>query len=117
MTLRPTVSLLVCVAAAGIAVGALTLDPGTGAAPAGGASGTLTIRDFAFSAASAAPGASVTVTNADGAPHTVTAPDGAFDTGTVDPGDTTAIRAPSAPGTYPFSCAIHPSMTGTLTVG
>ena len=135
-----TASLVVCVAAAGIAVGALALEPGgdptpaaqsaptspapaaspygdagaTAAAPSGT---TLEISDFAFSASAAGPGAAVAVSNRDGFPHTVTADDGSFDSGTVDAGATGGFVAPSAPGTYPFHCEIHPQMNGTLTVG
>jgi plastocyanin len=144
-----TGSLVVCVAAAGIAVGALALEPGgdpapaappapaTEPAPTAGAPGaspygdagaqtpapaataaaTVDISDFAFSATAAAPGATVAVSNGDGFPHTVTADDGSFQSGTVDAGATGAFVAPSAPGTHPFHCEIHPQMTGTLTVG
>jgi hypothetical protein len=41
MKLRPTGSLLVCVTAAGIAVGALTLEPATSDPPAGAVPVTL----------------------------------------------------------------------------
>ena len=139
-----TGSLLVCVAAAGIAVGALALEPGgtpapaapaSGPAPAptpaspygaGGAAGTqpgqaagatVEIADFTFSAPTSSPGASVTVSNRDGAAHTVSADDGSFESGAVNGGATGTFVAPSAPGTYQFHCEIHPQMTGTLTVG
>jgi plastocyanin len=88
----------------------------------GGASGAepatvVTIADFSFSTLSAvAPGSIVNVQNIDSAPHTVTADDGSFDTGTLDSGAAARFTAPSAPGTYTFACAIHPSMTGTLVV-
>jgi plastocyanin len=88
-----------------------------GQAPAGGAAkdANLTIRDFAFGAPlTVAPGAKVAVRNADGAPHTVTG--NAFDTGTVAGGGNASFTAPTAPGSYRFSCQIHPSMTGSLTV-
>ena len=140
-----TGSLVVCVAAAGIAVGALALEPGgdpapttqpatvptqpapgaspygdgttgAGAAPAPAAA-AIEISDFAFSASAAGPGAAVAVSNRDGFPHTVTADSGSFDSGTVDAGATGSFVAPSAPGTYPFHCEIHPQMNGTLTVG
>lgn len=139
-----TGSLVVCVAAAGIAVGALTLQPGTpapaaqpaptGAAPPAAAPGaspygddgatatpsapaTVQISDFTYSAPATAPGSSVGVSNLDGVPHTVTADDGSFQSGTVDGGATGGIVAPAAPGTYSFHCEIHPQMNGTLTVG
>jgi plastocyanin len=139
-----TGSLVACVAAAGVAVGALALEPGGGPAqapasapapppaeqtPAGSPYGqaseaaptpattTVEISDFTFSAPTAGPGASVTVANRDGFPHTVSADDGSFDSGTVDAGATGTFVAPAAPGTYQFHCEIHPQMSGTLTVG
>lgn len=143
MSSRITAPLVVCIAAAGVAVGALVLEPddspapaastpttsagavsgsygtaddaGAGSGPDGGA--TLEIRDFSFSATSVAPGGQVTVDNSDGAPHTVTAEDGAFDSGEVSGGGAATFAAPGEPGTYDFACEIHPDMTGTLTVG
>jgi plastocyanin len=140
-----TGSLVVCVAAAGVAVGALALEPGgtpsaapaapagqtaptqaPAASPYGGSSAggtgapagsTVEISNFTFSAPPAAPGATVTVANRDGVPHTVSADDSSFDSGNVDAGATGAFVAPSAPGTYQFHCEIHPQMNGTLTVG
>jgi plastocyanin len=136
-----TGSLVVCIAAAGIAVGALTLEAGGTPAPAttpagpaataapGGspygddgattaaATAAVEISNFTFAASAAAPGASVAVSNLDGAPHTVTADDGSFQSGTVDGGATGGFVAPAAPGTYSFHCEIHPQMNGSLTVG
>jgi len=84
---------------------------------AGGGSG-ITISGFAFSEVTAAPGATVTVTNEDAAPHTVTADDeGAFEEVRVDGGSSGELTAPSEPGEYPFHCEIHRNMTGTLVVG
>ena len=84
-------------------------------APADGP--TIQIEGFAFSALDpVAPGTEIAVANLDGAQHTLTADDGSFNTGGLDGGDTIAITAPDAPGTYAFVCNIHPSMTGSLTV-
>jgi plastocyanin len=134
-----TASLVVCVAAAGVAVGALALEPGDSPAPAagtpptsitedggsygaanGGGAGsgaTLAIRDFSFAATSVAPSGLVTVDNGDSAAHTVTAEDGEFDSGEVRGGATSTFQAPDEAGTYEFACEIHPDMTGTITVG
>lgn len=120
-----TASLLVCVAAAGVAIGALTLDAGGGDDGNGGDGGAasdattpqgVVIDDFAFSGATVAPGQTVTVDNRDDAPHTVTAGDGSFDTGTIDAASPGSFVAPTTPGTYQFNCSIHPQMSGTLTV-
>jgi plastocyanin len=147
MTTPITGALVVCVAAAGVAAGALFLqvdDPSTptpaGSTPAptasadnggygssdgGGDAGatadpagaSLEISGFQFGTASVGAGGQVTVANRDSASHTVTANSGEFDTGEVSGGGTSAFVAPSAPGSYEFQCQIHPDMTGTLTVG
>ena len=137
MRLGITATLLTCVAGAGIAVGALTLEPQpapTAAPPAAATSGgnsatgaeggsatnaagaTLEINDFQFSAIRVAPGATVTVVNNDSAPHTATAEDGSFKTDTIPAGAKGSFTAPTETGSYPFFCAIHPRMTGTLIV-
>jgi plastocyanin len=150
MKLPLTATALVCVGAAGIAVGALVLEPAspsaapapvapaavatvppavppggyvttvpgapaTAAPPVAPAAAAAEIRGFAFATSPVAPGATVTVTNRDDAGHTFTAD--AFDTGTIAGGSSATFTAPSAPGSYPIVCEIHPSMTGTLVVG
>ncbi len=58
----------------------------------------------------------ITVSNADSSPHTLTAVDDEFDSSVIDGGGTGQITAPASAGDYEFFCAIHPSMSGTLTV-
>jgi plastocyanin len=87
-------------------------DGGQDSAPA--AAAALTIADFTFSSATVAPGATVTVSNADGVQHTASSSD--FDTGVIDAGAAGTFVAPSAPGTYEFICNIHPTMQGELVV-
>jgi len=80
---------------------------------------TIIIKDFAFQPTSlnASPGAKITVTNQDATPHTVTASGAkAFDTGSIQGGQTTTFTAPTAPGSYPYICSIHPNMHATLIV-
>jgi plastocyanin len=79
---------------------------------------TLVIQNFAFHPAdfTVAPGTTITVINRDGVDHTFTARNHAFDTGDIPPGGTARVRAPFAPGTYPYLCLIHPFMTGVMTV-
>ncbi|HEY8476628.1 MAG TPA: cupredoxin domain-containing protein, partial [Chloroflexota bacterium] len=62
-----------------------------------------------------AVGDTVTWTNADGRRHTVTAVDGSFDSGEVLPGGQWSFT-PDRPGTFPYFCAFHPEMRGTLVV-
>lgn len=81
------------------------------------ADATITIADFAFGTPVTVPvGGTVEVVNADGVAHTWTADDGTFDSGTLSP-DATFTYVADTEGTFAFTCTIHPSMTGTLTVG
>jgi len=61
-------------------------------------------------------GSTVTWTNATGLRHTATSDTGAWTTGNIAPGGTSAAVAFSTAGTFPYHCAIHPSMTGTVIV-
>ena len=58
----------------------------------------------------------MTWVNDDQAPHTATANDGAFDSGTLQPGQSFSFTFTQPGTTYAYYCAIHPSMTGTVTV-
>jgi plastocyanin len=60
-------------------------------------------------------GTTVDWTNDDPFAHTVTADDGAFDSGTMDAGQVFSLTF-DEPGTFDYFCAVHPSMTGTVTV-
>ena len=122
MTKRLTPTLAICCAGFAFACTAAALDLGKDAvyAPAAVAATdgrpTIAIQGFAFSAATAAPGATVEVVNRDGTEHTLTAADGTFDTNVISGGATATFTAPLTPGTYRFLCNIHPSMKGELTV-
>lgn len=78
----------------------------------------MVIKNYLFAPVtlSVPAGATVMVDNQDSSNHTVTAPDGSFDTGNIAGNATGRFTAPSKPGSYPYKCAIHPFMTGTLTV-
>ena len=111
-------------AATPTAASATTAAPATSAtgpatAPATAATATVVvIKNFLFvpEALTVAAGATVTVDNQDGANHTVIANDGSFDTGNIAGRAKGRFTAPSKPGSYPYKCAIHPLMTGTLIV-
>ena len=60
-------------------------------------------------------GARVTFLNDDGRDHTATARDGSFDSGIMKTG-ATFVRTFSTPGTFSYTCLIHPDMTGTVAV-
>ena len=123
MTKTITGSLLVCAGAALFATGALLFNhtsPGASVVTTPAAVGSparVYIAGFAFSSTRVAPGASVTVVNRDDESHTVTSKQGQFDTKAVGGHKTVTFAAPRSPGTYPFVCAIHPSMRGELVVG
>jgi len=82
----------------------------------------VTIQDFSFTPASlkVAQGTSV-VWHYDisGSTHhtsTQNAPLVLWDTGNLTPGQTSAVVPVQAAGTYPYHCAVHPSMTGKVVV-
>lgn len=60
-------------------------------------------------------GDTVTWANGDQISHTATADGGSFDTGTLGNGDSNTVTFSTA-GAFPYHCAIHPAMTGTITV-
>jgi plastocyanin len=85
--------------------------------PAGGTKITISSFKFNPDSLTVAPGQTVTVLNNDSTAHTLTASAGkAFDTGTISPGNSGSFTAPTAPGSYPYTCTIHPFMHGTLIV-
>lgn len=91
----------------------------TSAAPAGGGgeAGTIVAQDFSLTDLTVAPGEEIVLRNDGDATHTATADDGSFDLGEVAGGETSdPVTAPEEPGSYPFHCEIHASMTATLTV-
>ena len=89
------------VAAAGVAA------PGT----------KVSIANFAFAPneIAVAPGATVTWTNDDGAPHGLAYNDGAKGTDLLLPGAAFS-RTYDKPGSFDYACAVHPYMTGKVTV-
>jgi plastocyanin len=75
------------------------------------------IRDFAFKPAtiSARVGQVIAFTNQDSAPHDAGLVHGNCITSVLSKGQAGGLVF-SAPGSYPFHCAIHPQMTGTIEV-
>jgi plastocyanin len=76
------------------------------------------IKDFAFTPASisAKVGDTITWTNNDTTPHTPALDDGTCSTDALSQGAKGSLTF-SAPGTYPYHCAIHPTtMKGTIVV-
>jgi plastocyanin len=77
----------------------------------------VSISDFAFTVPkSVAPGATITVVNADRDAHSVTSEqNGLFDV-VVNGRSQKTFTAPDKPGSYPFFCKFHRYMQGTLVV-
>ena len=53
--------------------------------------------------------------NRDPFPHTATSTAKAFDSGSIPPGGSWSFT-PRKAGSYPYGCAFHPVMKGTITV-
>jgi plastocyanin len=89
----------------------------TKSAKSGSGAKAVEIKDFAFSpsAITVKAGTKVTWTNHDGFDHTVTAEDKSFDSQHVAK-DGTFEQTFQKAGTFKYFCAIHNSMTGTVTV-
>lgn len=78
---------------------------------------SIPIQGFAYRPAeiTVPVGTTITWTNMDSAPHTATADDGSWNTGTLGQGESASITF-DTPGTYPYFCAVHPSMRATVIV-
>ena len=94
-----------------------TPSTATSSGPSTAAAAQITITSFTFKTpAAVTPGQKLTVSNSDAVEHTVTSDDGKSFNVSVAANGTATLNAPSKPGTYPFHCAIHPQMHGTLVV-
>jgi plastocyanin len=101
----------------GVLAGCVSDRPATGPEPPAGGD-AVSIQNFAFEPAnlSVVSGTTVTWTNKDNTQHTVSSDDGhSFDSSAFGQNQTFQFTA-GAPGTYTYTCRIHPFMHGTLTV-
>ena len=117
-TIRPT--LAICMFTGAVAAVGLFAPGGSDddAAATSGRGNTVEIENFDFTASPVLePGAAVEVINLDGVAHTLTSTEQLFSTGTLDPDAGVAITLPVAAGTYAYFCELHPSMTGSFTIG
>jgi len=73
-------------------------------------------QSFSPDAASVKVGQTVSWQNADTITHSIVQDGGGFSTSDIAPGATSAPLAMSAAGTLGYHCAIHPTMTGSLSV-
>jgi plastocyanin len=78
---------------------------------------SIIVKDFMFAPNSLTikAGSSVTWVNKDDEPHTVVSDSGTFRSAALDTDETFSFKF-DKPGTYHFTCSIHPRMVGTITV-
>jgi plastocyanin len=101
-----------------VGVAALCCSATASLADTGSASpAQVVIKDFMFSPKSITvkAGSTVTWVNKDDEPHSVVSDTGQFRSGAVDTDESFAHKF-DKPGTYHFSCSIHPRMVGTIVV-
>jgi plastocyanin len=101
-----------------VAVAALWLAAASTGSSAAAADPTqIAIKDFMFKPTSLTvkAGATVTWANMDDEPHSVVSDTGLFRSGAVDTNETFSFKF-DKPGTYHFTCSIHPRMVGTIVV-
>jgi plastocyanin len=78
---------------------------------------TILVKDFMFNPTplTVKAGATVTWTNRDDEPHNVVSDTGMFKSGGMDTNESFSFKFVK-PGTYHFTCSIHPRMVGTIVV-
>ena len=114
-------ALLAVLALSGLSCGDDDKNP-TNPGGGGGADVTITINgmngsnSYSPSPDTVDVGQTVAWHNADATTHTATANGAAFNTGNISGGSTSAAITMSTPGSFPYHCSIHPTMTGTLVV-
>jgi plastocyanin len=77
----------------------------------------VVVKDFMFNPTSLTvkAGSTVTWVNMDDEPHTVVSDTGMFKSGGLDTNESYSFKF-DKPGTYHFTCTIHPRMVGTIVV-
>jgi plastocyanin len=77
----------------------------------------VVMKDFMFmpTPVTVKAGSTVTWTNMDDEPHTVVSDTGLFKSGGIDTSESFSYKF-DRPGTYRFTCSIHPRMVGTVVV-
>jgi plastocyanin len=103
--------------AAAAGVTALWLTAMTPAARAADEPNTIVVRSFMFSPTNlkVKAGTKITWTNKDEEPHTVASDEGVFRSAALDTDESFSYKF-DKPGTYHYTCTIHPRMIGTITV-
>jgi plastocyanin len=77
----------------------------------------IVVKDFMFAPTplTVKAGTTVTWTNMDDEPHAVSSDTGLFKSGGLDTNESFSFKF-DKPGTYHFTCSIHPRMVGTIIV-
>jgi plastocyanin len=77
----------------------------------------ILVKDFMFSPTplTIKAGSTVTWTNMDDEPHTAVSDTGLFKSGGMDTNDSFSFKF-DKPGTYHYTCTIHPRMVGVIVV-
>ncbi|HEX3912275.1 MAG TPA: cupredoxin family copper-binding protein [Steroidobacteraceae bacterium] len=83
----------------------------------GAAPNSIQVKDFMFmpTTLTIIAGERVTWVNKDDEPHTVVSDTGLFRSGAMDTGESFSFKF-DRPGTYHFTCSIHPRMVGSIVV-
>jgi plastocyanin len=91
-----------------------TSSPSTAATPE---PTRIVVKNFMFAPNSLTvkAGSTVTWTNMDDEPHAVLSDTGVFRSGALDTSESFSFKF-EKPGTYHFTCSIHPRMVGTIVV-
>jgi plastocyanin len=102
------------------AVGIALIWGGTACLPAAAQApdaNKILIQDFMFAPnpLTIKAGSTVTWVNMDDEPHTVVSNTAMFRSGALDTKESFSFKF-TAPGTYHFTCSIHPRMVGTIVV-
>ena len=100
-----------------LGIAALWMVAGATASRAGPEPTQVVIKEFMFmpQQLTIKVGSAVAWTNKDDEPHTVVSDTGLFRSGAIDT-DETFTYTFNRPGTYRFTCSIHPRMIGTIVV-
>jgi plastocyanin len=77
----------------------------------------IVVKDFMFNPTplTVKAGSTVTWTNMDDEPHTAVSDTGVFKSGGMDTNESFSFKF-DKPGTYHYTCTIHPRMVGTIVV-
>ena len=83
----------------------------------GAVQNSIEVKDFMFmpTTMTVNAGDQVTWVNKDDEPHTVVSDTGVFRSGAMDTNESYSFKF-DKPGTYHFTCSIHPRMVGTIVV-